>query len=673
LQILGKATLAEPARAASTREWRSLTEVAAGCTALLDAALLQRKHGIFTGGFLSDNPLATAADGVAFFVALLVLNATLITPVCAIALLIGGRIGLRPWATRFAALSAAVLPLAAADFLSYQVWSYLGDAFDFRVVFDLTGRRLSELFAVTAPLIARPLTLGLFCFAAVFAATWMLHRYEPRAARPVTAPSISAVIYGTFAMFLGSAVLVITLAALSDSMDFGLRWTPSGQVLGRVLNWLSDFDRDGYGLLRAPRDPAPFDGAIHPYALEIPGNGIDEDGIGGDLPIDRAGYREAPAPNAAWPDRPAVILFVLESFRADVVGASFAGRPVTPVMDSLARDGLKVDSAWSHNGFTAQSRFHILSGSLSGGRNSTTLLDDFKNHGYEVGYFSAQDDSFGQMGISYERVDTYYDARQDPDKRYTSHTTPGSLAVPMNVLAARIEEFLDSRRQTAPLFLYVNFHDTHYPYTHTAVENILGTPLLSPALISPGRRAELWRTYLNTAANVDRAIGRVMRAVTSKLGGEPAAVIISDHGESLFEGGFLGHGYALNDPQTRVPLIIHGLPMRIREPFGQSDLRDAINDALASGAGAQANRPTLDRTTKARVFQYVGTLETPGQIGWLTRAGQVTYDFRTDRFGVWNAAVKPAALVGEPLNMFRDLVYTWESMKLAQRKSANAP
>ena len=36
-----------------------------------------------------------------------------------------------------------------------------------------------------------------------------------------------------------------------------------------------------------------------------------------------------------WRNRPPVILFVLESVRADAVGSFFGGRRVTPVLDSL--------------------------------------------------------------------------------------------------------------------------------------------------------------------------------------------------------------------------------------------------------------------------------------------------------------------------------------------------
>jgi hypothetical protein len=93
-------------------------------------------------------------------------------------------------------------------------------------------------------------------------------------------------------------------------------------------------------------------------------------------------------------------------------------------------------------------------------------------------------------------------------------------------------------------------------------------------------------------------------------------------------------------------------------------LRDALNDAL-TGTLALDVRPVVDTSRDVRVFQYLGPLETPGQIGWLTTEGQLTYDFRTNRVGLWGSIVRPEALVGEPQRTFTDLVHLWESMQLA--------
>ena len=69
---------------------------------------------------------------------------------------------------------------------------------------------------------------------------------------------------------------------------------------------------------------------------------------------------------------------------------------------------------------------------------------------------------------------------------------------------------------------------------------------------------------MNTTSNVDRAIGDMLERVRKALGREPGVIVLSDHGESLFDEGFLGHGYTLNDAQTRIPLVVSGLPTRHR-------------------------------------------------------------------------------------------------------------
>jgi len=647
-----------------SRDWRRLTISAALLVTVVEALLLQRKHGLFTGGFLSINQFGTWADGLAFMMVVLLLNATVVAPICAAAMLLGRSARLRPRALRFGAFAAGAAPLLAADFLMYQIWSYLGDTFDSQLMFELTGRRVSEMFVVAAPLVTRPLFVGILLVAVVVGFTLFVHRLQRTAAAAPVIPTRGAILRGSGALLLSSATIAMGVGLSSESMAFGLRRTPAGDVTLRLLDRLTDFDGDGYGLLRNPRDTAPFNASIHPYALEIPGNGIDENGLAGDLPLECANYKEVHPASAPWPSRPPVVLFVLESFRADAVGASLNGHAVTPVLNDLALQGARVDSAWSHNGFTRQSRFHILTGSLIG-RDSTSLLDDFKDHGYDVAYFSAQDETaFGDPRINYDRVDKYYDAKQDVSRRYSTYTTAGSLAVPFNVVEERIGAYLQERRSTAPLFIYVNFHDTHYPYTHPFLKDLLGVESLRPSLISPARRGELWRTYLNAAANVDAAIGRVMDVVTISVGAPPAVVVIGDHGESLFDEGILGHGYALNSAQTRIPLIVKGLPLRIRTPFGQANLRDAVNDAL-TGVNPLDARPIVENGTGTKVFQYLGPIETPGQIGWLSESEQFTYDFRSNRVGLWDTTMAPADLVGVPKDTFADLVHYWESIQLA--------
>jgi hypothetical protein len=181
--------------------------------------------------------------------------------------------------------------------------------------------------------------------------------------------------------------------------------------------------------------------------------------------------------------------------------------------------------------------------------------------------------------------------------------------------------------------------------------------------------ADLRKMYLNTAASVDESIGRVLNLVHQAVGREPAVVVLSDHGESLFDEGFLGHGYALNDAQTRIPLIVSGLPMRVPEPFGQADLRDALRAALTQPGSA--TRPVIERDPSRRVFQYLGLIEAPAQVGFVALSGRVLFDFRTGRAKVGDAPWQvPGELTTEDAAEVGALTRQWERMRLAKRDAS---
>jgi arylsulfatase A-like enzyme len=375
----------------------------------------------------------------------------------------------------------------------------------------------------------------------------------------------------------------------------------------------------------------------------------------------------------SWERRPDVVIVVLESFRADMVGLHHNGRPVTPVLNAIASRGISAKHAYSHNGYTAPSRYHLLTGALLEGRNGHTLIDDFKRNGYVVGYFSGQDETFGnaEHAVALTAADVVFDARADRDRRYSTFTTAGSLAIPFDVVQERLGAFLDSHGATAaPMFVYVNFHDTHFPYAHEGVRPVVSEMRLPRGAIAPGRRDDLWATYVNTAANVDRAVGEALDAIERARGRRPAVIVTADHGESLFDEGFLGHGYALNEVQTRVPLIVEGLPVRVAEPFGQIDLRQTIDRALREGIH---DAPELTSPEGKEVFQYLGNLPRPRQIAVRRIDARTTYDFRTRRVRFGDGAWRPVeTLTRSERADFLRLVHTWERMMLARGKTAGA-
>src|SRR5262249_51793600 len=138
-------------------------------------------------------------------------------------------------------------------------------------------------------------------------------------------------------------------------------------------------------------------------------------------------------------------------------------------------------------------------------------------------------------------------------------------------------DYLAKVDASRPLFVYLNVVDTHYPYWHSELDPILGTPPLERSDIRAAHANQVFEAYANAAANVDRAVQTVFEAFRARIGGADLAVIVTaDHGETFYEHGALGHGQSLDALETRVPFIVWGLGGDWREPIGASDVRELL-------------------------------------------------------------------------------------------------
>ena len=178
-------------------------------------------------------------------------------------------------------------------------------------MWDLVGRQPREFLAIGAAHMAEPLWLIAITSALIIAVVWLLQRRFPggAAARHRRGPAVTTLVL----LLLAGTVAVTAGGTLSEPVEAGLRRKPSARAMAIVVNRLSDVDRDGYGVGARPTDANPFDASVHPYAVDVPGNGVDEDGVGGDLPVADAAYNEGATNAPAWAWKPDVILVLLES------------------------------------------------------------------------------------------------------------------------------------------------------------------------------------------------------------------------------------------------------------------------------------------------------------------------------------------------------------------------
>lgn len=588
-------------------------------TLIVEMALAERKYGIFGGGFGQSQALSGLSPIALFGLTVAACHGFLVT--CLFILLRrlhrGARGGLL-FRINFIVLVPALTVAALAA--KYEVLSYFSDAISFQLIRNLGGGSLFDalLFVLSdgALMIAGAIA-GLALY------IWILRRFlRARVDDPAaSAAGLRIPLRWLAVAFVALAGLVFA-ANMRGEVRSALGRFSGYALIDNSLDLATDFDRDGYGLYAQPVDRWPFDHARYPFALDVPGNGVDEDGIGGDFRLVRGTGREEAAASAIpqLPARPKnLVVIVLESTRADALGRKLGGRAVMPNIDALVAAGSSFPAAYSHVGFTTASLKSLFSGRLETAAGGPSLFRDLKANGYRIGVFSGQPESFGDISETVgmqSSADVFQDAEVLKAERAFGFAAKGSLLVDGKVLLREFDRSFGQRSDWArPVFLYFNLQSAHFPYHHPGMEQRLPGRPIPRADINQANRAWTAATYWNAVAQADSQVGAlVARLKALGVYDDTVLLVTADHGESLFDDGFLGHGHMLNRQQTHIPLVINMPGVAQARPIGLADYRALILRLLgAKGAAAEpAQRPVL---------QYIGTLDRPSYIG-LVDAGQ---------------------------------------------------
>lgn len=626
---------------------------------LVELAIADRKYGIFTGGFGQSNAVDTFGEWALF------LSGYLISQLAAALLLLK----LCAWLNRRAHRGAALFHFAfaygglslGAIGSQYQLHSYFSDAVDFALIKQLGGGSLKDALLFSKNEIAMGLlALGLFCL--VWLLSWRLARRFIAAgpADPVRPLTWRAVWLAWLAFLVWLAVVPRTGSDAAQGLNRMLVWN-GVQDAAAVL---TDFDGDGYGLFGMQVDDHPFDARRHPLALDIPDNGIDEDGYGGDLHLVPV---PAARPETLVPtDGPNVVLVVFESTRADVLGKRIDGRPVAPNLEALAAEGAGIAPSFSHVAFTTASLKSIFTGELAPHAGDPSLFRELKKSGYRIGVVSGQPEDFGDISATVgmrENADVFVDAEKLKDRRAFSFAAQGSLLIDEGVLLEQFDRTFgkpeDWRR---PVFLYMNFQSPHFPYDHPGLPRTMTQHPIARGDISEANRAEVERTYWNAVAYSDARLGELIGRL-KRLGvwDRTILLITGDHGESLFEDGFLGHGHIINQRQYATFMAVNRKLPGLSAPITISDYRPILLDLL------QGKAPSVPPQAP---FMHIGELDTPSTIGMAgTPFGIVSLRLQTGRtcFERPEHCASYSSLSGEERKAADAVVARWGSERWARR------
>ncbi len=581
--------------------------------AALELALADRKFGLFTGGFGQSQAIDTLAERFVFLVGYLCSMAMLIVGVWWIIVrLFRSRKSWPPLFFLVTIVGGGYILLLA---LTFQLGQYFSDTMSFALMANLGGGSLTDalLFASSEIFLGlAALVIGLAGYSFIF--RWLSRKFLVRPNHPEWSA------YGRVAIdfFFSSLLLAIMVPAASIDVHNGLNRTLAWGLFTTAANRITDFDNDGYGWISNMPDRHPFDSSRYPLALDIPANGIDEDGYGGDLQL----VPIAPQPPVTLisGERPHLILIVMESARYDVIGKRIDGKPVAPNLEAIAKSGSLVSPVFSHVGFTTASLKSLFGGTLKPASGSPSLFRELKSSGYEIGVFSGQPENFGDISKTVgmrENADIFFDGETLKHLRAFGNGAQGSILVDeKHLLKAFAEQYQQRSKWEQPQFLYFNFQSPHFPYFHEGMSLNLTDRPLPRSDINAGNRDLLQQTYWNAVHYSDQQLGAlVARLKQDGVWDNSVVVITGDHGEDLFEQGFLGHGHNINIRQNGTFLVTNRAGVAVDGPIGLSDYR-AIILSLLNG-----EKPDIPAKP---VLMTVGDLERPTQIGIAEGGSRIT-------------------------------------------------
>ncbi len=292
------------------------------------------------------------------------------------------------------------------------------------------------------------------------------------------------------------------------------------------------------------------------------------------------------APLAADPH---LVLLSVDTLRADAVGVYGAEDAKTPAIDALAAAGILFDDAHTTIGKTGPAFASIFTslyppthGARRNAQRMRTDIPVLAGILGEAGYEAAAFISNWTLRSDLVGLDRGFDHY---DEAFTqARNAVGVMERHADDIARAAERWLrrradDEERNARPLFLWVHFSDPHTPY----LERTGFTPPLPPREERNAGWQKRWR-YQSEVNYVDHWLGRLSEAIEELLPGPRYTLFLSDHGESMGEHSYWGHGKNVHWPNARIPMILAGpgLPagLQVNAPVGVVDVLPTVLELL---------------------------------------------------------------------------------------------
>ncbi len=260
---------------------------------------------------------------------------------------------------------------------------------------------------------------------------------------------------------------------------------------------------------------------------------------------------------------PNVVFITIDTLRADHLSSYGYHLRTSPVIDQLAAEGVRFTNANTVVPRTGPSHISMFTSRYPqehGARlNGFAVPQDAKwlfvpQILQRFGYTNAGFVSAWVLADSVVQLDRWFDHWDQTMNR--SYQFVNSMRWAEDVTPAAIE-WLEEQRKS-PFFLWVHYFDPHSPYElregFEVTERIGEEPPIFKTYDDEMRSRV--RNYDAEVRYTDHWVGELLKSVDELgLRDNTLVVLLSDHGESLGEHGYQGHGRALYENIVRVPLI----------------------------------------------------------------------------------------------------------------------
>jgi arylsulfatase A-like enzyme len=266
-----------------------------------------------------------------------------------------------------------------------------------------------------------------------------------------------------------------------------------------------------------------------------------------------------------------VIVYLIDTLRADHTSPYGYARPTTPRLDALARQGVVFDNAFSVASWTRPAVASLLTGLYPAAHGAdtdsglpdavATLAERFRAAGWSTAAFVASGHVFGAKLNFEQGFDRFLAVRGE-----------GLESARTEEINVQLLPHL-ARYGDEPFLIYVHAVDPHAPYDPPeAYRGRFADASYDGAITPADTLQDRLRARSLGARDVQHVVDLYdedVRYQDDMLGvlldnlsrmdleRRTIVIVVADHGEELFDHGSWGHGQRLWQEVVRIPLVIH--------------------------------------------------------------------------------------------------------------------